>query len=172
MNLEIQEEWLDVVNEHDEVVDRKSRTDFYAQNLSYFRAVNGFVKNSKGQLWIPRRTAHKKLFPLCLDSSVGGHVQSGETYEAAFARETQEEILYDVQNLSITYLGYLTPHQGLAAFMKVYEIALDEVSHYNTNDFSECMWIYPEELYHALQHGEKSKTDLPLLLQHLYIKRP
>lgn len=56
------EEILDLVNENDEVIGSKSRSDIYAEGLKNFRVVNAFVINSKGKLWIPRRAANKRLF--------------------------------------------------------------------------------------------------------------
>jgi len=74
------DEYLDLVDLQDSVIGRKLRSEVYAEHLSNFRVVNAFVLNSKGELWIPRRTADKRIFPLCLDMSVGGHVESGESY--------------------------------------------------------------------------------------------
>src|SRR5689334_7806953 len=90
------DELLDTVNEHDQVIGQVWRSEYHAQSARYtIRAVNAFVQNDKGQLWIPRRTATKKLLPLALDMSVSGCVSSGEDYEQAFAREAQEEINLD-----------------------------------------------------------------------------
>jgi isopentenyldiphosphate isomerase len=85
------DEYLDLVNEKDEVVGKKLRSEVYAEGLSNFRVVNVFLRNFEGKLWIPRRTANKRIFPLCLDVSMGGHVESGESYEVAFKRELSEE---------------------------------------------------------------------------------
>ena len=73
------DELLDLVNEHDEVVGQVRRSEAWARRLPV-RGVNAFVRNSRGQLWFPRRTADKRHYPNCLDMSVGGHVESGEDY--------------------------------------------------------------------------------------------
>jgi len=44
------DEYLDLVNENDEVIGRKLRSEIYAEHLSNFRVVNAFVVNSKGEL--------------------------------------------------------------------------------------------------------------------------
>ena len=123
-------EWLDVVNEHDEVVGTVTREDAYARSLTV-RVVNAFLINQSGQLWIPRRTAHKRLFPDCLDMSVGGHVEHGETYEQAFRRETQEELNLNVDDLPWQQIATLGPRDGLSAFMHVYELRRDDPPTFN-----------------------------------------
>ncbi|MDA2935925.1 NUDIX domain-containing protein [Patescibacteria group bacterium AH-259-L05] len=84
------DEYIDLVDEHDNVIGKKKRSEIYAKNLSNFRVVDAFIINSKKEIWIPRRTVNKRIFPLCLDTSMGGHVETGETYEHAFKREMRE----------------------------------------------------------------------------------
>ena len=165
------DEYLDLVNPNDEVVGKKPRGEVYAEGLSNFRVVNAFVKNSKGQLWIPLRTATKRIFPLCLDMSMGGHVESGETYEVSFKRELIEELAINADVVPWKLLGALTPQQhGVAAFMHVYEISADEVPRFNPNDFSEFYWLYPDQLLEKIAGGQKAKDDLPKLINIFYSK--
>ncbi len=166
------EELLDLVDSNDQVIGRKSRAEIYAEKLSCYRAINGFVVNQRGQLWIPRRAPHAIIFPLCLDMSVGGHVRSGETYEEAFRRELKEELDFDLSQFVYQELGYLRSHQdNVSSFMKVYEIQADEVSHYNRNDFIEFYWLTPGELMERIKNGDQAKSDLPRLLNIFYSDR-
>lgn len=165
------DELLDLVNERDEVIEVLPRSEVYKRGLHNFRAINVFIKNSQGQIWIPRRVATKRVFPLCLDMSVGGHVESGETYDFAFTRETQEELGLDITKLNWRLIGHFTPHEhGLSAFMQVYEIALDEVTYFNPDDFFEAFWLYPSEVLDRLTAGDISKDDLPRLIKLVYTK--
>lgn len=169
-NMNSQEELLDLVDLQDTVIDKEKRSIIYAQKLSNFRVINAFLINSKGQLWIPRRTVHKALFPLHLDMSVGGHVASGETYEQAFARETQEELNIRLDHAEHRLLGHLTPHQdNVSAFMKVYEIQSDSTPQFNTNDFIEYYWLSPKEALFKIKNGDKAKGDLPKLIEKFYL---
>ncbi len=162
-------EYLDLVDENDNVIDRKPRPEVENEGLNNFRVINAFLINSEKQLWIPRRTAHKKLFPLCLDMSVGGHVESGETYEQAFRRETQEEININIDDYPVKLLAHLKPHtHNLSAFMKVYEIECNQTPDYNKQDFTEAFWLTPQELRNRIEQGEKTKGDLPELLAMFY----
>jgi isopentenyl-diphosphate delta-isomerase len=163
------DEYLDLVNENDEVIGKKLRSEVYAEHLSNFRVVNAFVLNSKKELWIPRRAADKRIFPLCLDMSVGGHVESGETYYQTFKRETAEELNIDIETVQYRLLGSLTPHKdGVSAFMRVYEIVTDTSPNYNPKDFIEYFWLSHKEFFNRLNEGEKTKGDLPILIEHFY----
>jgi len=165
----MRDEPLDLVDEQDRVVGVMRRSEVYAKKLHNIRVVNLFIKNSRGELWIPRRTAHKRSFPLCLDMSMGGHVESGETYEETFRRELREELNMDANAVPCRYLGYITPHaHDVNAFMKVWEIQQDEAPRYNPDDFTEYFWLTPDALFKRLADGDISKNDLPKLVKHFY----
>ncbi len=167
-----QEEKLWLVDENDEPMGEgwQWRSHEPGKNWKNFRVVNAFIKRADGRLWIPRRTATKKMFPSCLDVSVGGHVEYGESYEECFVRETQEETGLDVSSLPHVLLGSLSPFaiDGLSAFMKVWEIQAEEVPHYNPADFSEVYWLTPDEVRAKVAAGDKTKGDLLSILNAFY----
>ena len=65
-------------------------------------------------------------------------------------------------------IGYLTPRDGVYAFMKVWEIRQDEAPQYNPDDFMEYFWLTSAVLLQRLADGEKSKSDLPKLIRIFY----
>ncbi|MDA2921870.1 NUDIX hydrolase [Patescibacteria group bacterium AH-259-L07] len=163
------DEYIDIVDEHDNVIGKKKRSEIYAKNLSNFRVVDAFIINSKKEIWIPRRTINKRIFPLCLDTSMGGHVETGETYESAFKREMNEELNIDIEKTPYRFLGYLTPHKhGVSAFTKVYEIKMGSAPNYNKNDYVEYFWLTPKKLFQRIKNGDKARGDLPKLVKFFY----
>jgi isopentenyldiphosphate isomerase len=164
------DEYLDLVDENDRVIGKKLRSEVYKENLSNFRVINAFLVNSNGELWIPRRTADKRIFPNCLDMSVGGHVESGESYDEAFRRETLEELNIDMSRASYRLLGKLSPKDGVSAFMNVYEVKTDVAPAYNPADFIGFFWLKPEALIDKINSGDISKGDLPRLVKHFFLK--
>lgn len=164
------EEILDLVDDRDQVIGTKSRSEIYKQDLKNYRVVNAFIVNSLGKIWIPRRSASKRLFPLGLDMSMGGHVESGENYDQAFERELKEELNIDSRETPHSLLGHLNPKDdGVSSFMNVYEIKSDKVPDYNQEDFIEYFWLTPEEVLQKLASEEKSKDDLPKLIKKFYL---
>jgi isopentenyl-diphosphate delta-isomerase len=166
------DELLDLVDADDTVINRMWRSEVYRKGLSNFRAVNAFLKNPSGRIWIPRRTAFKKLFPSCLDMSVGGHVKSDESYEEALEREVWEEIRLDITSVPVRMIGRLTPHEhGVSAFMQVYEIAYGSTPEFNRDDFTEYFWLTPFEALARIDGGDPAKDDLSKLLQIFYLEK-
>lgn len=163
------DELLDLVDDHDNVIGAVMRSEALAKKLRHFRVINAFIKNSKGELWIPRRSASKRAFPLCLEMSVGGHVGAGEPYDLAFQRETEEETGIRLADVTWRRLGQLNPLQhDVSSFMTVYEIELEDVPHYNREDFSEFFWLTPPELLQKIAEGDKDKGDLVALIKGFY----
>jgi len=168
--VKVTDELLDLVDRKDRVIGQKSRFEFYAKGLSNFRVINAFLINDQRMLWIPRRSAEKALFPLCLDASVGGHVKSGENYEDTLKRETKEELNLDIDLLVWQKLGHLSPYRDdMSAFMKVYEIRTNVTPIDNSDDFVESLWLNPKKLMGLIQNGEKAKDDLAKLIRIFYL---
>lgn len=160
-----EDELLDIVNECDEVIGQEYRSKIYAIGSSNFRVVNAFVMNDDNQVWIPRRSPQKKLYPLCLDASVGGHVQAGETYQQAFERELAEELNLNLSDVEHSLITYLHPHRDrVAAHMNVYRINYNKTPDYNKNDFIDSFWMSIPELQHHIMQGDRTKGDLPALV--------
>ena len=89
------EELFDVVDAQDRVLRPEARTVVHQNGLLH-RAIHIFVFNSKGELYLQRRSMSKDSAPGKWVSSCSGHVDSGEDYDAAAYRELGEEIgLYD-----------------------------------------------------------------------------
>jgi len=91
MNRVRPEDIFDVVNERDEVVGARPRSEVHARGLLH-RAVHILVFNSRGEIFLQKRSMKKDRQPGVWDSSCSGHVDSGETYHQAALRELGEEL--------------------------------------------------------------------------------
>ena len=84
-------EILEVVNERDEVIGREPRSEVHRRGLRH-RAVHVLVFNTRGELFLQKRSLGKDTFPGAWDSSASGHLDAGEDYDACAVRELREEI--------------------------------------------------------------------------------
>ncbi len=68
--------------------------------------------NTKGELYLQKRSLNKDLQPGKWDTSVGGHISPGETTESALRREASEELgLYDLQTKFIGKYIWESPRE-------------------------------------------------------------
>lgn len=87
-----EQEYFDIVDENDiptgQIVTRQEAHD---KGLIH-RAVTVLVINTRGELFMIRRSPHKKRNPNKWQAAPSGHVQAGESYEQAALRELEEEL--------------------------------------------------------------------------------
>ena len=83
-------DFLDIVDENDQVIGRASRSQIHQDGLLHREAHVWFV-TPQGEVIFQHRSKEAETFPNLLDSTVGGHVEMGETYEATALKEVLEE---------------------------------------------------------------------------------
>ena len=86
------EEFLDVVTEKGEVIKTLPRSRIHGDPSLLHKVVHVLVFNSKGELILQKRSMIKDVAPGKWDTSVGGHVNAGETLKDAVMREMEEEL--------------------------------------------------------------------------------
>jgi isopentenyldiphosphate isomerase len=87
----VNDEIFDVVNERDEVTGQATRQEVHRRGLRH-RAVHVLVFNSRGEIFLQKRSMKKDCAPGAWDSSASGHLDSGEEYDACAVRELREEL--------------------------------------------------------------------------------
>jgi isopentenyldiphosphate isomerase len=85
------EEWVDIVDENNHVIDAVPRSLMRQQHLLH-RATYIVITNEQGLLYVQRRTATKDYCPSMLDACCGGVVSAGEAILASAYRELAEEM--------------------------------------------------------------------------------
>jgi len=85
------DEIFDVVDVNDVVTGQATRGEVHTRKLLH-RAVHVFVTNKRDDLLLQQRSIFKDAHPGVWDSSVSGHLDSGEDYSEAVIRELEEEM--------------------------------------------------------------------------------
>lgn len=159
------EEVLDLVDINDVVLSTTTHDKvFDYENIRpyYLRAANAFIIRSDGKLWIPRRTADKKIAPNGLDFSAGEHVMSGENYEQAMVRGFEEELGMKISEQDLTLFYTSTPQTNPDSYYinRNYLVHYNDAPIYNPKDFVSYEWLTPQELITRMKSGEAGKRIL------------
>lgn len=85
-------ERLPIVEPSGEVIACAARNYVHSGSLLLHPVVHLHVLDRMGRLYLQKRAASKDLWPLRWDTSVGGHIEFGETVMPALYREADEEL--------------------------------------------------------------------------------
>lgn len=135
----------DVVNEHDEVIDRRPRALVHQLGLRH-RAVHVLVFNSRGQVFLQKRSMQKDRQPGVWDSSASGHLDAGEDYDSCAVRELREEIGLVLQNPPERMFKLEACPQTDQEFVWVYRCRSDGPFELNPDEIEQGGWFSTEEV--------------------------
>lgn len=139
------EDIFDVVNERDNVIDRKPRSEVHRLGLLH-RAVHVLVFNSRGQIFLQKRSMKKDRQPGLWDSSASGHVDSGENYDATAVREVREEIGLKLEKPSVRLFKIAACPETDQEFVWVYRCENDGPFELNRDEIERGDWFSAEEV--------------------------
>jgi isopentenyldiphosphate isomerase len=139
------EEWFDVVNARDEVVDRKTRREVHATGL-WHRAVHVMVFDAAGRVFLQKRSMLKDLSPGLWDSSCSGHVDAGEDYDRAAVRELGEEIGVHIAQAPARWIRVEACEETGWEFVWIYRLRHDGLLTLDSKEIQYGEWVAPAEV--------------------------
>jgi isopentenyldiphosphate isomerase len=86
------EEYFDIVDESCNIIGKATRRECHSNRLLAHCVVHVLVFNNKGELYLQKRSINKDIQPGKWDTSVGGHLNLGESFDQAVYRELKEEL--------------------------------------------------------------------------------
>lgn len=146
------EEYLPLIDESGIVIGKAKRSECHSGSFLLHPVVHLHVFNSKGELYLQKRSASKKLLPLKWDTSVGGHVDYGESIHDALLRETREELgIADAEIKPLFTYPYRsqTEYEMVNAFFTIY----DGVITPDKDEIAEGRFFTFDELNRKLSSG-------------------
>ena len=153
---DVSAELLDVVDIEDQVVEVRQRGHIHAERLMH-RAIHILLFNSRGELFLQKRSMSKDESPGLWDSSAAGHVDSGESYLDCAIREIEEE-LGIVPDQPLQYLFHQTPEtKNGMEHSHIYRFQYDGPLKLQASEIDEGCWISVDEM------DRRTNEDDPVL---------
>ncbi len=138
-------ELVDLVDEINRVVGQATRREVRRHNLLH-RGVGIICFNSKGQVYVHRRTSTKDVFPDLYDMFVGGVVSSGESYEAAARREIAEELGIEGPNPEFLF-AHLYIGDRNRSWIYVYQVVWDGSIRHQPEEVVWGSWVNADRIH-------------------------
>jgi isopentenyl-diphosphate delta-isomerase type 1 len=142
-------EFFDIVDEHDRVIGQASRSACHGNPALVHRVAHVLVFNSRGELLLQKRSRHKDIQPGRWDTSVGGHLDPGESYLQAAVRETAEEL--GVSGVPLTFLYHSRIRN---------EVESENVATYLTHYDGDL--VFPVEEIEEVRHWREEEIEAAL----------
>ena len=160
-------ELLDVVDRDDRVIGQVTRQEVYQKNL-FHRVVHIFIIDDQGRIALQLRSKDVSWCPLHWSTSVGGHVQSGETYEQAALREYQEELGTTSALKQSGKCLYESP-EPLHKFLGIFTTTCNGPFYPDPQAVERFSFFTLDEIRAMIASGEKFHPELLFLLKQYFL---
>ncbi|MFH1563215.1 MAG: NUDIX domain-containing protein [Nitrospirota bacterium] len=142
-------EYFEIVDINGNVIGRASREECHRNPTLLHRVSHVFVFNSQNQLYLQKRSIHKDIQPWKWDTSVGGHLNPGETHEQAAYRELAEEL--GISGVSFTHLyDYLWRSERESELVRTFRVIYDGLIKFDPEEIDEGRFWTLTEIQSAI----------------------
>ena len=159
------DEIFDVVNEQDEVIGRETRSEVHRLGLKH-RSIHVLVFNSRGEIFLQKRSMQKDRQPGLWDSSASGHVDSGETYDACAVRELREELGLEIDAPPKPLFKLPASDRTDQEHFWVYQCAAEGPFQLHPQEIERGGWFAPEDVTRWMSEQPQEFATALLLIWH------
>lgn len=120
-------EMFEIVDEQDRVIGIAPRSECHGNPALVHRVAHVLVFRPGGELLLQKRSRYKDIQPGKWDTSVGGHLDSGEDYQSAAIREMREELGLGGVPLTFLYKSRIRNEiesENVATYLALHEGAI------------------------------------------------
>lgn len=157
------DELLDLVDEYDVVVGTVMKSVAHAEGKR-IRIIHVFIFNAAGEMAVQLRSQSVRFAPGHWVTAGSGHVQAGESYEAAGARELHEELGINVP-LKFEGTERYVDSDGDEEYLGVMRGEYDGDFTAHPEDVDRVQWFTLTELQNMITRGDKLHPEFLFLLR-------
>ena len=149
----IVDEFLDIVDQSDNVIGQSRRSDVHQRGLLH-RSIHLLVFNDSGELLMQKRSMKKDEAPGKWCSSVAGHLDSGEAYDDCVVREAKEEIGLRLNSVP-SKLFKIEAHEDPGnEFTWIYQVTASGPFVFDPCEVTDLRWFKLKEVDRLIQEQE------------------
>jgi isopentenyl-diphosphate delta-isomerase type 1 len=136
-------EIFDIVDEDDKVIGKATRNEVHNKKLIH-RSVMFFIFDKKWRILVTQRTKEKDMFPEYWSITLGGHVNSEESYDDAVIREVKEEAGIENKPFFMGIIKKRTPEEKENS--KVYSFMINKKIKLDKKELKQGMFLTMKEM--------------------------
>ena len=160
-NIDPKQDLLILVDESDEELGFKSKSECHQGNGKLHRAFSVFIFNTSGELLIQKRSSDKELWDLHWSNSCCSHPQKDEEMELAVKRRLKEELCIECP---VHYLYKFTYHAKYKDVGSEHELCHVYVGLFegeiraNPEEIDDWVFIKPNDLEERIKNSQEDYT--------------
>ncbi len=157
------DEILDIVDENDNIVNQASKEEVYEKKYPH-RIVHIFIFNDNGEMALQLRSKDKSYLPHHWSTAVGGHVQSGESYEDAALREFEEELGVKTP-ITLMFCDIYKDNRGYTKFLSTFRANYNGPFKVEPKEVEKVQFFKVNEIREMIKNNERFHPELLFLLK-------
>lgn len=155
------DEPLILVDEHDNEIGYRSKSDCHKGHGTLHRAFSIFLFDDRGRVLLQQRAAGKPLWPLYWSNSCCSHPRRGETLEDALHRRLREELGIDSPLEFVYKFIYQADFDGVGAEHELCHVYIGAASgdvRVHPDEIADWRWAPIDEVTRELEQAPQDYT--------------